>query len=160
MTQIDAVLNDFLKQQGLHDELNAYYDPTCDSYYQYGSDMSRVVLGGMTNKVADEIYMRFCKDLGLKVDIDVITMSFLHEVGHHMTLDFLDEDEISESEWTKVILRITKDDSEYTEEDYMKYFNCPEEFEATWDAIKFCNACPEVAKALDTAILETIYDRS
>lgn len=156
MAQIDVILNDFLKQQGYSDELIAYYDPNSDSYYQAGIEISEVVLGGMTNKIADEIYMRYCKELGLEIEVDVITMSFLHEVGHHMTLDFLDEDEINQSEWVKALLCISKDEEEYTKEDYMQYFTCPEEYEATWDAIKFCNACPEVVKKLDAAIQEAL----
>ena len=157
MKNIDIVLNEFLIQQGLDDELCAGYEPNEDSYYQ-ASDVdnlpSRVILGGMSNKKADEVFMRYCGELGLKVSVGVEVMSFLHEIGHHMTMDFLDEDELFESEMTKMFLTI---DDEDTDEAFMKYFTCPIEYEATMDAVNFCNACPEVALKLDKDIKEALY---
>lgn len=152
--KIDIVLNKFLVEQGLADSLCACYIEDCDSYYQYDAVLSRVVLGGLTNKKADEIYMDYCRELGLKVDVDVMTMSFLHEVGHHNTIDFLDGEEIFESEMIKLLLAANNKE---TKEYFMKYFECPEEYEATWDAVSFCNAYPEVVLQLDADIQNALY---
>ena len=152
--KIDIVLNKFLVEQGLADSLCACYIEDCDSYYQYDNVLSRVVLGGLTNKKADEIYMDYCRELGLEVDVDVITMSFLHEVGHHNTIDFLDGEEIFESEMIKLLLAAN---NEETKEYFMRYFECPEEYEATWDAVSFCNAYPEVVLQLDADIQNALY---
>ena len=109
--KIDIVLNKFLVEQGLADSLCACYIEDCDSYYQYDSVLSRVVLGGLTNKKADEIYMDYCRELGLEVDVDVMTMSFLHEIGHHNTIDFLDGEEIFESEMIKLLLAANNEET-------------------------------------------------
>lgn len=153
MANINTVLQNFLTQQGI-DDLAAEYIKNSDSYYQYNKN--KVVLGGLTNKLADDLFMDYCKELGLTVPMHVEAMSFLHEVGHHMTLDFLDEDELFESTMIKLSVCV-KEEDEYTEEDYRTYMTCAVEYEATWDAVKFCNACPEVALKLDNDILNALY---
>lgn len=156
---INNVLNDFLAQQGYDNELAAGYIKHADSYYQ-PSDTdelpSVVVLGGMSNKRADELFMEYCKELGLKVDLSVETMSFLHEIGHHFTIDFLDENELISSELTKIYLNAK---AEETDKTFMEYFTCPIEYEATMDAVNFCNAYPEVVKELDKDIEEALYGK-
>lgn len=162
---INDVLNDFLIQQGLENELFAKYDENSDSYYQeytYDIDIpdvkvsgvSLIVLGGLSDKKADELFMEYCGELGLKVPVSVEAMSFLHEVGHHMTLDFLDEDEHFISKIVKIKLYGREED---TDEVFMEYFKCPEEYEATMDAVNFCNACPDVAIKLSKDIQEALY---
>lgn len=155
VTEVTNVLNEFLKTQGYaEDEVCAEYRVDEDSYYDESTSVPLIVLGGLTNKKADEIFMRFCKErLGLVTDVDIITLTFLHELGHHNTIDFLDEEENADSEFTKLMLAILGED---TEEDYMSYFTCPIEIEATIDAVEFCNHCPEAAKKLDAAIQEAL----
>lgn len=157
VTEITNILNDFLKTQGYaEDEIYAEYRENEDSYYDESSSIPLIVLGGLTNKKADEVFMNFCKnDLGLKTEVSVITLSFLHELGHHNTIDFLDEEENADSEFTKLMLAILGED---TEEDYMSYFTCPIEIEATIDAVEFCNHCPEAAKKLDAAIQKAFWE--
>ena len=161
MNKVTQILNDFLKTQGYaEDEVRAEFIAEEDSYYDESPSVPLIVLGGMTNKTADEIFMRYCKEeLGLNVDVDVITLSFLHELGHHNTIDSLDDEEMEASEWTKFMLNI-KDESNqvFTEKDYMRYFTCPIEIEATMDAVVFCNDNPEVAKDLDTRIIQGLWE--
>lgn len=154
---ITNILNDFLKSQGYtENEVYAKFVVDEDSYYDESESVPYIVLGGLTNKKADEIFMRFCKErLGLVTDVDIITLTFLHELGHHNTIDFLDEEENADSEFTKLMLAVLGED---TEEDYMSYFTCPIEIEATIDAVEFCNHCPEAAKKLDAAIQEALEE--
>ena len=155
VTEVTNVLNEFLKTQGYaEDEICAEYRADEDSYYDESTSVPLIVLGGLTNKKADEIFMRFCKEeLGLVTDVDIVTLTFLHELGHHNTIDFLDEEENADSEFTKLMLAVLGED---TKEDYMSYFTCPIEIEATIDAVEFCNHCPEAAKKLDAAIQEAL----
>ena len=155
ITEITNVLNEFLKTQGYaENEICAEYRADEDSYYDESTSVPLIVLGGLTNKKADEIFMRFCKEeLGLVTDVDIVTLTFLHELGHHNTIDFLDEEENADSEFTKLMLAVLGED---TEKDYMSYFTCPIEIEATIDAVEFCNHCPEVVKKLDAAIQEAL----
>ena len=155
---INAVLNNFIKQQGYND-LHATYLKYEDSYYLSGSNHDTVVLGGMSDLKADEIFMNLCKnEFGLKVEgLHIETLSFLHEIGHYITIDFLDDEEIQKSELTKMMIYMSENDYEYTDEDYIRYMTCPIEYEATLDAVKFCNTCPEVVKKLDRDIQEALY---
>lgn len=159
--EVTNVLNEFLKTQGYaEDEICAEYRADEDSYYDESTSIPLIVLGGLTNKKADEIFMQFCQErLGLVTDVDIITLTFLHELGHHNTIDFLDDEEMETSEWTKFMLNIkeTTEDN-FTEEDYMSYFTCPIEIEATIDAVEFCNHCPKAAKKLDAAIHEALKE--
>lgn len=155
MNKVTDVLNEFLVQQGYNDELTALYNPDEESYYNCEERL--VVFGGLTNRYADELFMKYCKTLGLVIPVHIETLTFLHEVGHHLTVDFLDEEEIVNSEWTKFLLNL-KDDW-YTEKDYMSYFACPVEYEATMDAVKFCNNCPKVVMDLDKKIQKALYGK-
>lgn len=157
MKNINIVLNEFLVQQGYSDELAAGYIKHSDSYYQSSDrdDMpSVVILGGESDLRADELFIDYCKELGLEIDLHVETLSFLHEIGHHFTMDFLDDEEIFQSEITKIFLLMKEEE---TDEAFMEYFTCPIEYEATMDAVNFCNACPEVALKLDQDIQEALY---
>lgn len=154
---INKVLNDFLVQQKLDDELVARYEAGSDSYYQEYSSVDTpdlVVLGGMSDKQADEVYMEYCGELGLEVPMSVEAMSFLHEVGHYITMPFLDDDEKFSSELVKMHCYML---DERTNESFRDYFDCPIEKEATLDAVRFCNACPEVAMELSKDIEEALY---
>ena len=151
--EISKVLNNFLQVQGYTD-VTASFVQVSDSYYTSGAECSEIILGGLTNSKADEIFMKYCKTLGLEVEVSVETLSFLHELGHHNTLDFLDPDEIAESEFIKENLYMQ---DEETEEAFMQYFTCPEEMEATADAVEFCNHNPVIVKMFDKQLLNALY---
>ena len=152
--RVTKVLQDFLQSQGYTDVV-AKYSKINDSFYAPGAEYGEVVLGGITNKEADEVFMSYCKELGLITEVSVETLSFLHELGHHNTMDFLDDDELTESELIKLMLYM---DAEESEESYRQYFNCPIEREATLDAIDFCNHCAAAAKELDRKLLKALYE--
>ena len=151
--EISKVLNNFLQVQGYTD-VTANFVQASDSYYTSDVECGEIVLGGLTNPKADEIFMKYCKTLGLEIEVSVETLSFLHELGHHNTLDFLDGSEITESELIKEELYMQ---NEETEEAFMQYFTCPEEMEATVDAVEFCNHNPVIVKMFDKQLLNALY---
>lgn len=153
--KVTKVLNNFLESQGYSEDVVAKFINISDSYYAPGI-IGEVVLGGITNKAADEVFLRYCKELGLNIEVSVETLSFLHELGHYNTMDFLDDDEILESELTKLMLYMQDEESE---ENFIKYFNCPIEREATIDAIEFCNHCSTAVIQLDKEIQGALYER-
>ena len=151
--KISTVLNNFLQVQGYTDVI-ANFVRASDSYYTSGAEYGEIVLGGLTNSKADKVFMKYCKTLGLEVEVSIETLSFLHELGHHNTLDFLDGNEIAESELIKENLYMQ---NEETEEAFMQYFTCPEEMEATVDAVEFCNHNPVIVKMFDKQLLNALY---
>lgn len=150
--RVSKILNDFLQSQG-YNNVNAQYIELSDSYYLA---TGQIVLGGLADVKADEIFVEYCeRDLGLKVNISVETLAFLHELGHHNTLDFIDDIDIIASDIIKEMLYMQ---DEETEEAFMKYFTCPIEQEATVDAVNFCNHNPEVVMQLDKDLLAALYE--
>lgn len=150
--RVSKVLNDFLQSQGYNNVI-AQYIELSDSYYLA---TRQIVLGGLADVKADEVFVEYCKrDLGLKINISVETLAFLHELGHYNTLDFIDDIDIIASDVIKEVLYMQ---AEETEEAFMKYFTCPVEQEATTDAVNFCNHNPEVVMQLDKDLLTALYE--
>ena len=158
MKDINTVLNNFLIQQG-YDDVIAEYSENEDSYYTSGSFGNKVVLGGLTNKYADKIFAEYCNELGLKVSIGIETLTFLHEVGHYVTLDLLEEEEEDISRLVKAAIGFKENEKDYTDDDYWAYMTCPEEYAATYNAIEFCNTYPDAAMQLDQDIQEALYNK-
>lgn len=123
----------------------SYYE---DSYYDTVEEIA--VLGAMCDVQADEIYMGLVKSLGLKADIDVELMSFMHEIGHHMTIDSLSDYDIAVSMWIE--------EGAAEQKDYMAYFLCPEEREATMWAVDFVNEHKEFFEMINKELMEVLYD--
>lgn len=151
--RVTKVLNNFLQLQGYTD-VTASFDKLADSYYAPGAEYGVVVLGGISNLDADKVFMNYCKELRLNVDVSIETISFLHELGHHNTMDFLDDEELEESELVKMMLYLNAEESD---ESYMKYFTCPIEQAATIDAVDFCNHNPVIVKMFDEQLLNALY---
>lgn len=152
--KVTNILNSFLEKMGYND-LIAEYIHLSDSFYISQGSTGNVVLGGLADKEADKIFMKYCKQLGLNIEVSVETMTFLHEVSHHNTIDFLDDDELLDSELIKLTLYMQ---NEQTEENFMKYFTCPIEKEATVDAVNFCIKYPSIVQNLDKELLVALYD--
>lgn len=76
----------------------------------------------------DEWFKEFAHSLNSKVNCDIFLLSFFHELGHHETIDDLDEDVIYDCWNIKGILNRKK---ETTKEDNFAYFNLPDERAAT-----------------------------
>lgn len=150
--RVSKVLNDFLQSQG-YSNVTAQYIELSDSYYLA---TGQIVLGGLADVKADEIFVEYCeRDLGLKVNISIETLAFLHELGHHNTLVFINDIDIIASDVIKEILYMQ---AEETEEAFMEYFTCPVEQEATVDAVNFCNHNPELVMQLDKDLLAALYE--
>lgn len=151
--RIDTILNNFLKTNDF-DDARAEYVEHSDSYYCNGL----IVLGGLSDLLGDEIFLNYCKKtLGLKVKVSVETLSFLHELGHHKTLEIIDDEDYLASE---VIKRMLYEQDVEDEERFIKYFTCPTEEVATIDAVSFCNSNPDLVIALDEMLLDALYEEN
>ena len=148
--RIDTILNNFLKFCGF-DDARAEYIEHSDSYYYN----NQIVLGGMSDLLGDEIFLDYCRNtLGLKVKVSVETLSFLHELGHHKTLEIINDEDYLASE---IIKRMLYEQDIEDEERFIKYFTCPVEEAATIDAVSFCNSNPDLVTILDEMLLDALY---
>jgi len=149
--KIEQILNSFLESQQ-YDGVRAEYIEQSDSYYCNGL----IVLGGLSDLKGDEIFMNYCINiLGLQIEVSIETLTFLHELGHHNTLDKISDKDYYISEVVKMMLY---EQNKETEEYFMTYFDCPTERAATTNAIRFCNKNVELVMNLDKELLEAIYE--
>lgn len=133
---LDKVLNDFLLP------FEAYAELGPDFSYFYGDSSIWYSLA-----VADRpgrLYMDFVKSLAPDIKCDIFLISFLHELGHHETLDLIShEDEIYSQDMkdfiNETIEKNRNDDDVYAAMNSL-YFNLPDEIIATQWAIKYIRA--------------------
>ena len=123
------------------------YDRLSDSYYSYPE--SKAVLGGMSNLEADKVFMDFIKTEYELEGISVEMMSFLHEVGHHMTFDYMEEDELIKSAAME----------HYANKfhSYETYFKAPVEIVAAEWAVSATKNYYSSIVELDKELIEAIY---
>lgn len=90
----------------------------------------------------DRLFMEYAKSIGLKTKIDIFLLSFLHELGHHETLDEIDDDDEEYSRLIKENLNSDNDDN------CKIYFALPDEKMATEWAINYINNNMDAIKNL------------
>ena len=90
----------------------------------------------------NRLFMEYAKSIGLKTKIDIFLLSFLHELGHHETLDEIDDDDEEYSRLIKENLNSDNDDN------CKIYFALPNEKMATEWAINYINNNTDAIKNL------------
>ena len=133
---IDKVLVKFLKNHNIKCKVNLDTD---FFYYYETNEIGYSVL--VTERTAN-LFPSFTKKLGLKYEVPIFILCFLHEVGHYFTFENFEEDELYKYRDIKVKLG----DSD---EDFEKYYNIPDELAATMWAIDFINNNPQDIENLD-----------
>lgn len=123
--KINHILNDFLEPFECEVEVGP------DFAYYYGS--STIMYSFVVSERMDRLFMGFAKSIGLKADIDIFLLSFMHEWGHHMTLEDLSDGEYKYSQDIKETLSSSDADCDI-------YFNLPDELAATTYAIDYINS--------------------
>lgn len=133
---IDRVLNRFLADNDF--ECDVMMDT--DFAYYYGCSLITYSL--VVSEKMDRMFLDFAKSNGLSVDCGIFLLSFFHELGHHETMDLLEDEDC---EYSKEIKETLNGDSE---EDCKIYFALPDEIEATLWAIDFINSNLEMVEKL------------
>lgn len=101
----------------------------------------------------DDYFVAWLKDHGLDTDLDVITLSILHEVGHSETFKVFTEKEWLDCAAIKELIYAsdtTGKDAAYA------YWNVSDEFAANMWLIMFVKAFYTKAKKLSKKIHETV----
>ena len=150
MEKFSEAIKDFLNYEGF--EVEVVYNT--DFAYDYGS--STIYYALLIPDTAGQLLMNFARQHGLKYDCGSFYLSLLHEVGHHETLDLLDDDEEEYS------LKIKKQMGETDKiSDILTYFNLPDEIAATKWAINYINNNKEKLQYLSNRlkpILSNIFN--
>lgn len=141
---INKVLNDFLKENDF--DCGAEYVAESDSYYDMIEE--HIVLGGQSVLRGDEIFIEYCKKLGLEKEYSINTLSFMHELGHHITLDEADDEDWEYARLLDIAVLLEPDN----DEKYLKYFTQPIEAMATEWAVEFMNEHSKMMEIFDAAL--------
>lgn len=125
-SRIDNILNTWLEQNGFDCTVEIGTD------FAYYYDQSIITYALVVPSRMEALFMDFAKRRGLQVDCGDFLMSFFHELGHHETLDLIDDGQYVEAQETKKKLTDSNEDTEI-------YFNLIDEITATDWAISYIN---------------------
>ena len=144
ISELDKIINDFL--------LNNNFDCSAKfgSDFAYWYENSEIEYSLLVSERLDNMFKEFAESIGLKINCGNFLLSFFHELGHHNTLDFLDDDLYKESQLIKSNLNSEID------EDCKKYFELYDEIEATKWAIGYINNNEEKIKKFAIDIQENL----
>lgn len=141
--KLEQVLNRFLKKQGFDCAARE------DDYFFYEYSRSAICFTTKSDERMDRLFREFAVRLGLAIDCGDFLLAFFHELGHHETMDLLEEEDYIFSQDVKGTLTASDKDCEI-------YFNLPDEIEATLWAIDYINANEEIIKKLKKSIDKAI----
>jgi hypothetical protein len=146
--KINAVLNKFLEPFEAHADLGEEFS------YWYAD--SRIEYNLVVIEASTDYFMQNFNKMAPDLNCDPFLASFLHELGHHETLDFIDEDyRPIKMQLEEDLKRVSKSAEAII---HQKYFDLPVEYEATMWAIEYMrNNAQKVAefwKELQEAIME------
>lgn len=117
---IENILNKFLEPFECTAELGS------DFSYWYSESLICFALAVTESNDID--FRDFCKELQPELHCDIFLLSFMHELGHHETLDEWEDEEYLDMKIQKE--RINKMKVSQKEKNFM-YFNIPDERRAT-----------------------------
>lgn len=131
LKKLNSVITKQLAPFGIHkafcsDDFSYWYESE-DVHYK------------LTVTVEDEWFMEFIAEtFGYKAQYPFL-MSLLHEVGHHFTIDDIEEEDevFSEDEKTRISEEMQTADVERTKALEWEYFNLPDEIAATEWAVAY-----------------------
>ena len=141
--KLERVLNRFLKKQGFDCVARE------DDYFFYGYARSVICFTTKSDERMDRLFREFAVRLGLEIECGDFLLAFFHELGHHETMDLIEEEDYFFSQDVKGTLTASDNDCEI-------YFNLPDEIEATLWAIDYINANEEIIKKLKKSIDKAI----
>lgn len=143
--EINMVLNDFLKEFGVTAELGSEFA------YWIGED--RITYNVLLPETATDYFMDNFNRLAPDIDCDPFLASILHELGHAETLEYMEE--VEELYCYKMKHQIEIEcqgdcSEEKIKELHQRYFDLPDEHEATMWAIEYIrNNYEKMAKFWD-----------
>lgn len=125
-----------------------------DDTWEYFPDEELIGIPKKYDNEMDTYFMEFLRELGLMENFDCITLSLLHELGHHETLEILTNEEYETCclAIDEIGIAFNDNDNKY----YHCYWNIPSELMANEWLVNFANANPKICQDLEDAIFETL----
>ena len=143
--KITQALNSWLERNGFEVRVLGEADDFC--WWNMTNDIEYSV--NATEKHLN-FWAELLDELGLNYDIDPFYTSFLHEVGHSMTYDEFEEEEIEE--YFDIVELMREDPGSFGDDTAYVYFRLPLELTATEWMVDFINKNAEVVCELVNAV--------
>jgi hypothetical protein len=149
---VSAILAPFGISKARYDDENGY------TYYPTNHKVTFKIL---EENIGDELFIDFIKDTFDFTVPNSFIISLLHEVGHHYTLDLIDDETYNYcyDEKQRISEELSKAE---TYEDikalFYQYFMLPDELEATTWAVDYAESHPRKIKIMWNKVRETIYE--
>ena len=151
--RINSILNNFLEQFDCKSEL--------DTDFAYYYSKSLITYSFVVTERDERNYLNFIRTLAPNINVDIFLISFLHELGHHMTIDEIEEDEElfcqDEKEIISTELSLCENDYEI-DKVYNRYFTLPDEYAATKWAIDYIYNNKDIVSKLWFELQKEIID--
>ena len=154
--KIENILNAFLSEFETTVVLGAEF-----AYNTISGEIMYTLFG---DEFSNNLFMKNFNKLAPDIDCDVFLASFLHELGHHKTLDLVEEDEEKYSNDCKREIEIkaeylnSESDAEELEKLHTLYFNLPNEIIATNWAIEYIRENIEKIKELWGKVQDAVME--
>lgn len=119
----------------------------------------------LTQTIEDEWFMEFIEETFGYAPTNPFIMSLLHEVGHHITIDIVEDEDMdfSEDEKERISEEMQTADAERTKALEWEYFNLPDEIVATEWAVDYAVNHTEELEDMWQEILKALaefYERN
>lgn len=151
--KITSILDEFLTEYEC--------TSTLTSDFCYFSDSNIIGYSFLVEEVNDALFMNVINSLSPIVSCDIFLWSFLHELGHHQTIEDFSIKELKKYYKTKAKLskRLSKAKTDLQKLELKKqYFVLPDEYAATAWAVNFVNANLNKVQALWTKLQPEILE--
>ena len=153
--KLNKTVSSVLKPYGIK---NAFYDDEIGYCYFPGD--GKVSFKIIEEDFSDELFIDFIRENFGYTVFNSFIISLLHEVGHHYTLDLIDDETNAFCEFEKE--RISVDLANATTKEEIKelnyqYFNLPDEIEATAWAVEYAEKHPQQIKRMWRKVCDALY---
>ncbi len=153
VNEINTILNEFLE------EFEVCADIGSDFSYWYHKNKIEYAL--FTSEQSNQYFMQNFKRLAPDIECDIFLASFLHELGHHETIDTISEmDEIYCLDVKEKLNQSFQNEKLTTterEELHETYFLLQDEYEATMWAINYIRNNIEILRSFWTKLQPAIF---
>lgn len=135
----------WLKQNG--------FNTTCvfGSEFEYDPTSNAIHMPKVYDNTFDTDFMKCLRELGLKTDFDCMTLSILHELGHHETEKYFSETEWENCALEKLALEFSEtieDESEFL----TYYWNVANEKSANLWLVYYANMFTDKVQELENIL--------
>lgn len=120
--------------------------------FAYSPEDHRIILPNVyiTNEL-DDYFVDYLKDKGVNINVDILVMTILHEIGHSETVKLFNDKEQKDDLIAKMEININITEDNLKQSNY-KYWDLPTEHSANTWAINYATMFPQKVEKLTKII--------